>query len=330
MTKKTVQITSVTLAQSAADTQSPSLQDMRIFLIVAQESSFSAAARLLGLSPASISRHMKALEDGLQVRLLNRTTRTLTLTEAGQLFSTKVEAILGDVSQMCEQLRDTNAKPQGLLRVNSRVLVGHEHICQLLPGFNSRYPDIRVDLSLSNETIDLVGNYIDLDIRIGQLPDSSLIAKKLIRSERWLCATPDYLAAHGDVPRSPADLTQFQCLTYRPGLEPVVWRFRKPGGQLEEISIDGFLQTNSGTALKICTLGGLGISLMPDWSVAREIQQGQLVRLLPDYEISFTTFENGIFAVYPAGRHFSMRSRVFIDYLTEYFRRLRHELKIDQ
>jgi len=329
MMKRTVQLAGVTLAPGPTDAQVPTFQDMRIFLIVAQEGSFSAAARLLGLSPASVSRHMNALEDRLQVRLLNRSTRTLTLTEAGQLFSGKVEAILGDIGQLCEQLRDANAKPQGLLRVNSRVLVGHEHICQLLPDFNQRYPDIRVDLSLSNETIDLVGNYIDVDIRIGQLPDSSLIAKKLIRSERWLCATPGYLAAQGDSPRSPADLTRFRCLTYRPGLEPVIWRFRTPGGQLQEISIDGFLQTNSGTALKISTMGGLGISLMPDWSVAREIQRGELVRLLPGYEISFTTFENGIHAVYPAGRHLSMRSRVFIDYLTDYFRRLRHELRLD-
>jgi DNA-binding transcriptional LysR family regulator len=330
MMKRTVQMASVTLAQGAADAHSPTFHDMRIFLIVAQEGSFSAAARLLGLSPASVSRHMNALEDRLQVRLLNRSTRTLTLTEAGQLFSTKVESILGDIGQLCEQLRDANAKPQGVLRVNSRVLVGHEHICQLLPDFNQKYPDIRVDLSLSNETIDLVGNYIDVDIRIGQLPDSSLIAKKLIRSERWLCATPQYLAEQGNLPQNPADLTRFRCLTYRPGLEPVIWRFRTLNGQVEEISIDGFLQTNSGTGLKISTLGGLGISLMPDWSVAREIQTGQLVRLLPDHEISFTSFENGIHAVYPAGRHLSMRSRVFIDYLTDYFRGLRHELKIDQ
>ncbi len=326
MRTRNVPLARVPATAAPVDGHVPTLRDMEIFLVVIREGSFSAAGRILGLSPASVSRHMNALEDRLQVRLLNRSTRTLSLTEPGHLFARKSEAILGDIGQLCDELRDTHAKPQGTLRVNSRVLVGHEHICPLLPEFHRRYPDIRVDLSLSNETIDLVENNIDVDIRIGQLAESALVARKLMRCERWLCAAPAYLQAAGGAPEAPADLTRHRCLTYRPGLEPVLWRFRTRDGLLTEIPIDGYFQSNSGTGLKIATLGGLGISLMPDWSVAREVRSGALVRLMPEHEISFTAFENGVHAVYAPGRHLSMRSRLFIDFLVVYFRRLQQEM----
>lgn len=326
MRTRNVPLARVPASAAPMDGHVPTLRDMEIFLVVIREGSFSAAGRILGLSPASVSRHMNALEDRLQVRLLNRSTRTLSLTEPGHLFARKSEAILGDIGQLCDELRETHAKPQGTLRVNSRVLVGHEHICPLLPAFHRRYPDIRVDLSLSNETIDLVENNIDVDIRIGQLPESALVARKLMRCERWLCAAPAYLDAQGGAPVMPEDLTRHRCLTYRPGLEPVIWRFRTREGGLSEIPIDGYFQSNSGTGLKIATLGGLGISLMPDWSVAREVRSGALVRLMPGHEISFTAFENGVHAVYAPGRHLSMRSRLFIDFLVGYFRRLQQEM----
>lgn len=322
MTQAKVPVSEAPLAFSPANnTARPSLRDMEMFLVVVRRGSFSAAGRATGLSAASVSRYISQMENKLGVRLLNRTTRKLSVTELGRLFYARAENILVDVEGLYAEISEAHAGPQGVLRVHSRVLVGHEHIAPSLSEFVRIYPDIRVDLSLSNENIDLVENNIDVDIRIGKLANSSLIAKKLVSSSRLLVASPAYLSGRPNV-EVPHDLVHHQCLTYRRNPEQVVWRFRNEQTPLEEVPIESYLQTNSGTALKLATLEGLGISLMPDWSVRRELQSGALINLLPQFEISFTAFDNGIYAVYPPTRHLAMRTRVFIDYLSTYFRRL--------
>ncbi|WEX09047.1 LysR family transcriptional regulator [Chelativorans sp. AA-79] len=296
----------------------PSLRDMELFVTVVQNGSFSAAGRMIGLSPASVSRYINALEDKLGVRLLNRTSRKLSLSETGILFHQRAERILGDVREMSVEISQEHLSPRGTLRVHSRILVGEQHIVPALPGFMSRYPDIRVDLTLSNEVVDLIEQNIDVDIRIGQLADSSLIARRLVTSERVLCAAPAYLENRPPIEK-PDDLLAHNCLAYRVNMGDITWRFLDQNGNLSEVAIAGNMLTNSGPALKIATLAGLGISLMPDWSVNQELKSGALVRLLPDCRISFTAFENAVYAVYPPTRHLPVKARVFIDYLARIF-----------
>ena len=297
----------------------PSLREMELFVNVVQNGSFSAAGRRIGLSPASVSRHINGLEDKLGARLLNRTSRKLSLSDAGVHFYERAVTILEEVRTMSLEVSQEHRSLSGVLRVHCRILVGEEHIAPALVGFHRRYPDIRVHLTMSNETIDLIEQNVDVDIRIGHLADSSLIARKLTSAERVLCAAPSYLEGKRPI-TCPQDLEVHNCLSYKTNLGDVAWRFLDPDGTLSEYPIEGSLQTNSGPVLKIAAKAGLGLALMPEWSISGELAEGSLVRLLPDHRISFTSFDNGIYAVYSPSRHLPVKARVFIDYMAEVFR----------
>lgn len=296
----------------------PSLRDMELFVTVVQCGNFSAAGRRFGLSPASVSRYINALEDRLGVRLLNRTSRKLSLSDMGTVFYQRAERILNDVRDTQIEVTQEHVRPQGVLHVHSRLLVGLQYIAPALPSFLEQYPEISVDLTLSNEDVDIIENNIDIDIRIGTLADSSLIARKLVNSERILCATPAYLEGRPPI-NTPNDLLAHNCLTYRINLGGVNWRFLGSDGALTEIPVQGSFRTNNGPALHIAMMQGLGLSLMPDWAVANELASGQLVRVLPDYRISFTSFENAVYAVYSPTKHLPVKARVFIDFLAKHF-----------
>ena len=248
---------------------------MRIFVSVVQNGSLSSAGRELGLSPASVSRHIGALEESLGCRLVNRTSRKLTLTEAGELYYAKVGDILQQIAEANDSVSELTARPRGTLRVHSRVLVGHLHVMPVLPEFLARYPEVTVDLRMSNRVIDVVEQNVDVDIRIGKLVDSSLSARRLSTSERIVCAAPRYLDARASI-GAPSDLAAHNCLTYRINVGRTVWRFQDSGGVVQEIPVAGNLTTDNGYALLTATLGGVGIALMPDWSVREHLAAGRL------------------------------------------------------
>lgn len=294
------------------------MQPMRIFVAVVQNGSLSSAGRQLGLSPASVSRHIGALEESLGTRLINRTSRKLTLTEAGELYYAKVGEILQQVLEANDSVAQLQTHPRGTLRVHSRVLVGHLHVVPALPDYLARYPEVKVELSMSNQVIDVVEQNVDVDIRIGKLVDSSLVARKLAGSERFLVATPGYLAAHPPLAR-PDDLARHNCMTYRVHVGRTIWRFLDARGVLEEIPVAGSFATDNGYALLTATQAGIGIALMPDWSVRDDLAAGRLVRLLPEYRVSYIDFDNGIYAVFQKSRHLSAKVRSFIDFLADTF-----------
>ena len=277
-----------------------SLQPMRIFVSVVQNGSLSSAGRQLGLSPASVSRHISGLEESLGCRLVNRTSRKLTLTEAGELYFAKVEQILHQVAEANDSVAQLQTLPRGTLRVHSRMLIGHLFVVPALPTFLAQNPEVKVDLLLSNRVVDLVEQNIDIDIRIGKLVDSSLVAKRLAVSERILCVAPEYLR-HRPAIKKPSDLTAHNCLTYRINLE--------------EIPVTGNLQSDNGQALLEATRAGVGLSLMPDWAVRDDLAAGRLQRLLPNYRISHIEFDNGVYAVYQKSRNLSAKVRAFLDFL---------------
>jgi DNA-binding transcriptional LysR family regulator len=296
-----------------------SLRAMRVFVSVVQNGSLSSAGRQLGLSPASISRHLQTLEEELGTRLIHRTSRRLTLTEAGELYARQAEQILHQVEEANASVSSLELKPRGMLRVHSRLLVGQQYIVPALPRFLAAHPDVRVDLSLSNTPVDLIERNVDIDVRIGKLGDSALMGRKLASSERIVCATPGYLTSRPP-PRAPMDLMQHNCLTYRLNMGRTVWRFLDPAGALTEVPVDGSFRTDNGPAVVAAAQAGIGIALLPDWSIHAELREGRLVRLFPEHTVSHVEFENGIYAVYLQTRHMSAKLRAFIDFLVTLFR----------
>jgi molybdate transport repressor ModE-like protein len=296
------------------------LQTLRLFSEVGRSGSFSAAARKSGLSTASVSRHVLALETSLGVQLVNRSTRQSSLTEAGESLFQRLQLIFEELQDATEQVKNIQGTAQGLLRVHARVALGTLCIAPALPDFLTQHPGLQVRLSLSNDNgLDLIKHGIDVDLRTGMLPDSSLMCRKLSRSRRLLVASPDYIARHG-APRVPADLEAHNCLIYRVDAEPCVWRFRDAAGTVTEHYPRGSLESDSGAALMAATNQGIGISHMTDWSVAGDIRAGRLVRLLPDYLVTINEFDHGVFALYTPSRHSSPKVRLFLDFLIALFK----------
>lgn len=295
------------------------LRAMRVFQAVVQSGSLSSAARQLGLSAPAVTRQVQALEEELGARLFHRTSRHLSLTEAGELYLRQAEQILAQIEEARDAVANLQAVPRGTLRVHARVLVGQLWIAPALPRFLAANPELRVDLLLSNATVDPVERQLDLDIRIGALADSSLIARRLATSERIVCAAPEYLARRG-APREPADLAGHNCLTYRLNLGRPVWRFLDEAGALTEVPVAGNMQTDSGPALLAAARAGLGIALLPDWSILDELRTGRLKRLFPAQRVSHMEFENGIYAVYAQSRRMPTKLRAFLDFLGDLFR----------
>jgi DNA-binding transcriptional LysR family regulator len=295
------------------------LRAAELFVSVVQLGSLSAAARRSGVSPATVSRIIRSLEEEVGGHLLNRTSRKLSLTEAGELYFGKVEQILHQVQEANEGVARLQTSPRGMLRVHSRMLVGNQHVAHALPDFMRRYPEISVDLILSNYAVDLVTQGIDVDIRTGKLEDSSLIARKLASSERIVCATPSYLEQRPPL-TTPADLAHHNCLTYRLHLGRAVWRFLDGSGTLTEVPVSGSLQSDNGQVLLTAMLHGQGLAIMPDWAVRDEVADGRIVKVLPEYRASHIEFDDGIFAVFQQSRHTPTKVRVFVDYMASYFK----------
>lgn len=293
------------------------LKATQLFVDVVKYGSLSAAGRHRGVSPATVSRIIRALELDVGARLLNRTSRQLQLTEAGQLYYSRIERILHLIQEVNTGVETLQARPQGQLRIHSRILIGNMYLVPALPPFLRQYPDIKVDLLMSNFPVDLVARNIDVDIRIGKLEDSSLMVRKLANSTRIICATPGYLE-NGPPLRTPRDLRNHNCLTYRLTMSSPVWRFISPDGALTEVPINGSLQSDNGAALLEAMNAGEGIAIMPDWAVQDALKDGRLVRLFPDHEVSYGEFENGVYAVFQTARQVPAKVRVFIDYFASY------------
>lgn len=290
---------------------------MRLFVAVVDAGSFSEAGRRLGLAPSSVSRGVSSLEDKLGVRLLDRTTRRLALTEAGRLYHESASRVLADMEAANQAVSRFEAAPRGTLRLNTGVVFGRLHIAPALPEFLRRYPEIIIDLTLTDNYVDLVEEGADLAIRIGELRDSALIARKLAPNRRIICASPAYFEAHGR-PEKPTDLCQHNCLAYKyQAGGKLAWRLRAPDGEDHTLAVEGNLYVNNADALHAAALEGLGIVILPSWVVGPDIQAGKLCNAFPGWQVTPTAMDTAIYAVYPHNRHLSPRVRAFIDYLVE-------------
>jgi len=292
-----------------------SAADMRTFVRVAEHQSFSAAATALGLTPSAVSKLVSRLEDRLGVRLLQRTTRRVTLTSEGSIYFARARQIVGDIDDMEAEVARSRASPRGRLHVNVSSAFGLHQLAPALPEFLMRYPDIHVELSITDRIVDLVAEQVDVAIRTGRLVDGSLTARKIAEFERTICAAPSYLARSG-VPGAATDLAGHDCITMG---DPASnrWAFRSRDG-IDYIEIVPRITTDSGEAALRLAVDGAGIVRLGDILVAEPIRRGMLVPLLTDAHYSEPL---PLSALYMAGRHRLPKVRVFIDFLQERFGR---------
>ena len=284
--------------------------DLDVFARVVTAKSMSAAARELNLSPAVISKRIRRLEERLGVRLLQRTTRQLSLTEAGQGFYERVVSILASVEDAEAWVSSGASGARGTLRVSAPTSFGRLHIAPHLKRFLDRNAMVTVDLVLSDAFTDIVGEGFDLAVRIADLQDSSLVARRLAANHRVLCATPGYLEEHGR-PDTPADLARHVLMAHNTDQ----WRLEGPAGPAN-IRVSGPLRTNSSEVVREALLAGVGIALRSTWDVGPELKSGRLVRVLPDHSGGRRV---AIHAVYPSRRHMEQKVRSFVDFLAELY-----------
>lgn len=284
-------------------------QSLSVFVAVADKGSFSAAASELGLSRNMVSRHVMALEEQLSARLINRTTRRVSLTSLGAAYYERAREILAELAAADREASLQSLTPKGLLRINAPVAFGTRHVAPVLKAYMDRFEEVEVELTLNDRYVDLVDEGYDLAIRIGRLADSGLIARRLGDIGVIICASPSYLATHG-TPRHPCDLTDHQCLGYAYASRRNLWHFNGPDGEVE-VKVKPRLWSNNGDALTAAAMSGCGIVPQPDFLVRDALIDGRLRRVLDGYTLTGL----GVYAIYPHSRQLSLRVRTFIDHL---------------
>ena len=289
------------------------LAGMAVFARVVDSGGISAAARDLRLSKSAVSKQLAALEDRLGARLLHRTTRRMSLTEAGTGFLEHCRRVVAEAEAAENAVGALQAEPRGVLRVNAPMTFGTMHLAVAIPDFMAQFPQVAVDLSLNDRMVDLVEEGFDVAVRIARLADSSLVARKLAPARRVMVAAPSYLDRRGR-PRILADLTEHDVLSYSYVSASEEWRFVGPSGE-ESVRVEGHLRANNGEILLAACLAGTGIAALPTFISGPCLRAGSLVRVLPDYESAAF----GIHAVWPANRHLSAKVRSFVDFLAQRF-----------
>ena len=289
------------------------LTSIRAFTRVVQHGNFAAAARELRLSRSAVSKYVIELEQELGVQLLARTTRSVTPTENGQAYYERCIAILADLEEADRAVASLQSEPRGLLRVNAPMSFGTLHLGRAIADFMEKYPELQIQLVLSDQQIDPVQEGFDVTLRIADLPSSSLIARKIAPAARVVCAAPSYLARRG-LPKHPSELRDHDCLTYGYLATGNQWKLTGPDGD-HWIQIPWTLCSNNGEVLRDAVVKGRGIALLPTFIVGADLQEGGLRSILTDYRAP----EISVYAIYPQTRHLSVKVRVFIDFLIERF-----------
>jgi DNA-binding transcriptional LysR family regulator len=297
------------------------LSAMRAFVRAVDLGSFSKAAAETGAKISTLSRYVAALEEDLGAALLNRSTRRLHTTEAGEILYKRAVRIIREIDEARLTVSALNEQPRGLLRINIPTAFGRRHVLSHLPRFLEQYPDIRVDATLTDQTVDLIEAGSDVAVRIGALADSSHIATRLAPHRRALCASPAYLGSTGPI-RSPADLASVDCLEF--ALQPSRnWYFRNTGsGEKLALEISGRLRINNSEAILDAALAGLGVALLPTWLIGDCLQKGALAIVLPEWEATISAGpERAIWGIYPYRRIVTPKVKVFLAFLQQQFGR---------
>lgn len=289
------------------------LDDMLAFIKVVDAKGFTAAADRMGLSKSVVSRRIAELEDRLGARLLNRTTRKLSLTEVGQAFYERCARIVADIEEAERAVGDLHGAPRGRLRLNAPVSFGRLHLAPAIVAFVQRYPAIEIDVDLNDRYVDLLEDGYDLAVRIGRLRDSSLVARKLAPCRRALVAAPAYLERAG-TPQTPDDLLRHNCLVYTNVPVGEQWQFADGDGG-RSLKVAGAMRSNNGDLTCAAAVAGLGIAVLPTFLCGAALATGDLTAI----DLPLADAESGVYAVYPQNRHLSSKVRAFIDFLAARF-----------
>jgi DNA-binding transcriptional LysR family regulator len=288
-------------------------QAIRAFVQVVESSSFVRAAERLGLSTTAVSRQVAELEGHLQTRLLQRTTRRISLTETGRTFHERCVQILAELGEAEREVGREASEPRGTIRLTTSVNFGTHQVTPAIASFLARHAQVKFDVSLSDRIVDIVEEGFDLAIRIGGTGAQNLVARKLGEARLVPCASPDYIAKRG-APAAPEDLARHNCLTYEYALRDV-WTFRDAAGRERTVRVAGSLNSNNGDLNAAAAVQGVGIALEPDFIVNSELKSGKLVPVLESFEAPASP----IYAVYPSRRFLPVKVRAFVDFLVERF-----------
>jgi DNA-binding transcriptional LysR family regulator len=290
------------------------LRAYEVFVAVVGKGSFVRAADALDTSPANVTRYINELEADLGVRLLNRTSRRLSLTDSGQALVDRARQFLEDVAEAEAVVSDARLRPRGRLRINAPQSFGIQHLSPLWPQFMALYPDIELEVSLADRVVDLVEEGFDLAIRISRAGSPNYVARKLCVSRNLLYASPDYLRQYG-VPQTPGELERHRCILNLQSPAPDTWTFAAPDGTDISVRPRAIMRVNNGDTARAAALAGTGLNWQPSFLVGKDISEGRLRHVLPDYKLP----DIDILAIYPSRRHLSTKVRVMIDFLSEAF-----------
>ncbi|WDE05943.1 LysR family transcriptional regulator [Thalassomonas viridans] len=286
---------------------------MKIFVRIVQLGSFTAVAADMEMTQSSVSKRMAALEAGLGCKLIVRNSRKILLTEAGSQYYNHCLSILKEMDTAEAQVREYSLRPTGYLRVSLPDTFGRVLIVPFLPDFKKKYPDIQLDVSLMGHKVDMITEGIDIAVRIGNLEDSNLIARKIAACQRVIVASPGYLKLHG-MPKSVEDLQHHQCLSFTKRKGFNLWHFMHQGKEVAA-TVNGVMKSSSGDVILECALGDLGIAVLPKWLVYKELEQGSLVTIMEEYQ----PLEYPVHALYPQNHFVPLKVRCFIEYYQQIF-----------
>lgn len=289
------------------------ISDLEFIVMLARHGNLSAAARALDVTPPAATKRLAQLEQRLGVRLVNRTTRSLSLTSEGETYLQHASRILGDIREM-EDIVSSSREPRGLLRINATLGFGRTTIAPLVSDFAKRYPQVEVQMEVTDRPVDLVESGYDLAIRFGALPDKRLNARRILSNRRFLCASPLYLERHG-MPSDLAELARHRCIIHRQNDDAYgIWRFTHLDHS-EVVKVHGMLSSNDGDIVLGWALDGHGILIRSEWDLAKYLESGRLRVVLPE----FTLPSADLYAYYPSRQNLAARTRVFIDFLVRHF-----------
>lgn len=288
-----------------------------LFVAVMRQGSFAAVARDRNVDPSSVSRAIAALESELGVRLFQRTTRKLSPTEAGSIYFEQISPLVEEIQQAGERAKDSLEHVKGTLKVTASVAFGLKCIVPMLPEFERQYPGLSVDLLLTDAVVDLYSEQVDLAVRLGLLPDSTLVARRLIPVRYRVCASADYLERKG-IPAVPAEIASHDCLCFPLAGFRSRWIFRDEQRQLSEVAVQGRTVISNAIALQQCAIAGMGLALLPNWLVDDDIQSQRLVDVFPTYEVTATNFETAAWFVFPSRSYIPLKVKAFMTALDDF------------
>ena len=290
------------------------LRALEVFVEVVRKEGFARAAEALDTSPANVTRYISDLEAHLHTRLLNRSSRRMSLTSSGEALFERAKSILDEVAEAEAIVSSATMQPRGLLRINAPLSFGVQHLAPLWPRFMQQYPDVQLEVALIDRVVDIVEEGYDMAVRISRAGATSNVARKLASARSVLCAAPAYIEKHG-LPATPAELLKHRCIGYSYNATEE-WQLLDADQKLHTVKIPFIMRTNNGDTARAVALGGQGIIWQPTFLIGADLQAGRLVPVLPGYHLP----DIDIQAVYPSRRHLSAKVRVMIDFLVEAFK----------